>query len=339
MREAMRSKLLIKYNGVEATDIIANDCNSFTWKDNASGTADTLTMDLANISQKWMNGFYPSDVDSFKAWIQLQEWAADYRQGKIYCGRFMVDSLRYSGFPEVLQLSGISTPIDGNFNVKQKSRTWSKTTLRTILGDIARDAGIALVFDADDVGIDSTNQTGKTDLAFAYSACGEYGLALKLYNEKMVVYDQTRYERAEAKYDIAHAQLGGGGSYSITRQTTGLHDSVKIQYTNGKSGDTLTYEYTVPGKPGSRQMLVTAKAESYADAERKAKAALRENIRNSLQVTIKMMGSARYMAADCFNLTGFGKLDGKYFIDSVTHQKSGGKYTVSIMAHPVLTDF
>ena len=337
--DTMRSKVLIEYNGVDVTDTIANDCDSFSWKDNASGTADTLTLNLDNSNRKWMNGFYPSDKDTFKAWIQLQEWAADYRQGKLYCGCFMVDSLKFSGFPETLQLSGISTPIDSNFNVKQKSRTWSKTTLWTILSGITEDAGIELVFDANDIRIDSVNQTGKTDLAFAYSICGEYGLSVKLYNKKMVVYDQAEYERAEARYKITPAVLGESGSYSIIKQVTTLYDSVKMQYTDGKSGDTLTYEYTVPGRPGRRQMFVTAKAESYADAEKKAKAALRENIRSSQQISVKMMGSAKYMAADCFNLSEFGKLDGKYFIDSVTHQKSGGKYTVSITAHLAVTDF
>lgn len=337
--ETMRSKLIIEYNGVEATDIIANDSDSFIWKDNATGSADTLTLNLANIGQKWMNGFYPSDQDELKAWIQLSEWAADYKQGKIYCGWFMVDSLKYSGFPERLQLSGISVPTNSNFNVKQKNKSWKKTTLQTMLGDITRDAGIELVFDASDVSIDSVNQTGKTDLDFAYSICSEYGLSVKLYNRKMVVYDQAKYEMAPARYDITHKQLGGNGSYSITKQVTSLYDSVKIQYTNGKKGNTLTYEYVIPGKPGNRQMFITAKAESYADAEKKAKAALRENIRNSRQITIKMMGSAKYMAADCFNLSGFGKLDGKYFIDSVTHQKSGRKYTVSITAHLAVTDF
>ncbi|MCM1058310.1 MAG: contractile injection system protein, VgrG/Pvc8 family [Firmicutes bacterium] len=337
--ETMRTKMIIEYNGVDATEIIANDCNSFTWKDNATGEADTLTLNLADIGQKWMNGFYPSDEDTFKVWILMQEWAADYRQGKLYCGCFMVDSLKYSGFPETLQLSGISVPVNGNFNVKQRSRTWSKTTLRTVLNDIAKNAGIELTFDADDVSIDSLNQSGKTDLAFAYSVCSEYGLALKLYNEKMVVYDMTRYECAEARYEIAHDQLGGSGAYSITKQLTTRYDSVKIQYTDGKAGNTLTYEYTVPGTAGKRQMFLAVKAESYADAEKKAKAALRENIRSSRQITLKMMGSAKYMAADCFFLSGFGKLDGKYFIDSVTHQKSGGKYTVSIVAHLVVTDF
>ena len=335
----MKSKLIIEYNGVDATDVIAGDCDSFTWNDNASGTADTVTLNLANINQKWMNGFFPSDKDVFKAWIQLQEWAADYREGKIYCGSFQVDSLKFSGFPEKLQLSGISVPTNGNFNVKQKSNTWSKTTLKTVINDIASRAGIALVFDAGDIGIDEVNQNGKTDLSFAYTLCSEYGLAIKLYNNKMVVYDQTEYEAAEARYTITREQLGGNGSYSISNQVTTVYDSVKIQYTSEKKGDTLTYEFTIPGKTENRQMFITTKAESYSDAEKKAKAALRENVRKSRFLTIKMMGSAKYIAADCFNLSGFGKLDGKYFIDSVTHQKSGGQYTISITAHLTVTDF
>lgn len=86
-------------------------------------------------------------------------------------------------------------------------------------------------------------------------------------------------------------------------------------------------------------MFISSKAETYSDAEIKAKAALRKNIRESTAITLNMVGSAKYVAADCFNLAGFGKVDGKYFIDSVTHTKSGGKYTISIEAHLTVTDF
>jgi hypothetical protein len=333
----MKSKLLIEYNGVEATDTIADDCNSFTWKDNATGSADTFTVNLSNLDGKWMKGFYPLETDCFKAWIEISEWAADYKSGKIYCGQFNVDSLSYSGFPETVSLSGISTPTDCNFNVKQKSRTWEKTTVRTILNDITASAGITLTFDADDISVDSVSQNGKTDLSFAYSLCSDYGLSLKLYNSKMVVYDKTAYEKKDAMYTISADQLGGSGAYSIKRETTTVYDSVKIQYTSGSR--TLTYEYTIPGKSGNRQMFISSKAESLSDAEKKAKAALRDSIRDSQTITIKAMGSAKYMSADCFNLSGFGRLDGKYFTDSVTHSKSEGKYTVSITAHLACTGF
>lgn len=337
--ETMKSKLQIEYNGVAATDIIADDCDSFTWTDNASGSADTVTLSLRNDNQKWMKGFFPSKTDVFKAWIKMSNWSEDYEEGKLYCGAFAVDSIKFSGFPEKLQLSGISTSVNSNFNVKQKSKSWEKTTVKTILKDIAKNAGISLTFDAKDINVDSANQSGNTDLAFAYSLCSEYGLALKLYNKKMVVYDITAYEKKKAKYTIKRDQLGGGDSYSITRQITTVYDSVKMQYTDSKKGDALTYEYKIPGTSGKRQMFITSKAESYGDAEKKAKASLRENRRKSQSITLRLIGSAKYVAADTFNLKGFGKLDGKYFIDTATHTKSGGKYTVSITAHLTVTDF
>jgi hypothetical protein len=154
----------------------------------------------------------------------------------------------------------------------------------------------------------------------------------------MVVYDQTMYEKKEPLYTISHEQLGGSGAYTVKRQTTTVYDSVKVQYTD-ENGSTLTYEYTIPGKAGARQQFITAKAESLKDAERKAKAALRENVRNSQTITLRLMGSAKYLATDCFTLSGFGRLDGKYFADSVTHSKQGGTYTVSITAHLTCTDF
>lgn len=334
----MRSFLDITYNEAEATDIIADDCGSFTWVDKASGEADTLTLHLANISQKWMNGYFPSDHDVIKAWIRLEEWPADYRAGRIYCGAFMVDSLRYSGWPESLELSAISVPINKDFNVKEKSRTWEATTVKNILSDIAREAEIELVYDAEDFSVDSMSQSGKTDLSFAQGLCSEYGLSMKLYNNKIVVYCQADYEKAAPAYSITRQDLGAEGSYRIEKNITKIYNSVKIQYTN-EDGKTLNYEYSVPGTDGQRQKFISSKAESLKDAEIKAKAALRENLRTARTITITKTGSAKHIAAQVCSISGFGKLDGNYFIDSVTHSRSGGKYTCAITAHLAVTDF
>ena len=334
----MRSFLDISYNDVDATDIIADDCESFTWVDKASGEADTFTMSLSNIGQKWMNSFYPSDQDVIKAWIRLEEWPVDYKGGRIYCGTFMVDSLRYSGWPERLELSAISVPINKDFNVKEKSRTWQKTTVRDIMQDIAAEAGIELVYDAEDYNVDSMSQSGKTDLSFGKSLCSEFGLSMKLYSNKLVVYDQTVYERSVPAYDISRNELGANGAYKIEKAITKTYNSVKIQYTN-ENGETLSYEFSLPGTDGNRQKFISAKAESLKDAEIKAKAALRESLRGSRNITIIKTGSAKHIAAQVFSLSGFGKLDGKYFIDSVSHNKSGGKYTCTIAAHLTVTDF
>lgn len=334
----MRSFLNITYNEVEATDIIADDCESFSWVDRASGESDTLTLSLSNIGQKWMNGFFPSEQDVIKAWIRLEEWPVDYREGRIFCGTFMVDSLKYSGWPEKLDLSAISIPIGTDFNVKEKSRSWESTTVKTILSDIAAAAGIELIFDAQDHSVDSMSQSGKTDSSFAKDLCRDYGLAIKLYNNKLVVYDQAVYEMASPAYTITREELGTEGTYRIDKTITKTYNGVKIQYTD-KNGKTLSYEFTVPGTDGQRQKFISARAESLRDAEIKAKAALRESLRSSRTITITKTGSAKYIAAQVFCLSGFGQLDGNYFIDSVTHNRNAWKYTCIISGHLAVTGF
>jgi phage protein D len=56
-------------------------------------------------------------------------------------------------------------------------------------------------------------------------------------------------------------------------------------------------------------------------------------------MSFEVEGDVRYKAASTVQLKGFGKMDGKYFIDSVTHKKSRGAYTCSLTLHKVVTKF
>lgn len=334
---AMRSKIVLHHNNADASKSITDDCEEFTFEDNASGSADSVALTVSNRSGKWMRKFHPKEDDYIKAWIQVENWVQGKENAKLYCGRFAIDELSFSGFPELAQINGISIPIKGRFNVTERNRTWKKTTTKGILSDIAKDAGVKLVYDAEIYSIDKTSQSGSTDMEFAFGLCSDYDIALKLYDNKMVVYDKTAYEKKKAMYTIDKSLLGADGAYSIKEQTRTVYDSVKMQYT--KDGKTVTYEYTIPGKKGIRKMFLSEKAESIKDAELKAKAKLRENLRESKSLNLTLLGNIRYRAAENFMLEGFGKLDGKYFIDYVRHSKSNSGYICKITAHPVVTDF
>ena len=356
----MRSYVKVRYNGCDNTESLTADIESFSWSDYASGSADTVTMTLANITGKWMKGFYPDEKDFIQTWIVVEDWPSTattkkkvkaVKKGaksakatkktkkseqKVYCGKFAVDSLRFSGPPEILEFSGISVPINSKFNVSQHSYTWKKTSVKRILGTVAKRYGMPLAYSAQDIKVDSISQSAQTDLDFICSMCSEYGIAIKIYNDKIVAYDQSAYEKKAAKHTITK---GDEESYSIDCQRSKRCNSVKIQYTSGKKSKPLTYQFTRPKTKGTRQMIISSKAESLADAERKAKAALRENIRGCVSISFVMCGNIKYMATDNVNVKGFGKLDGKYFIDEATHDKSGGKYTTSLTLHPCVTDF
>lgn len=335
MSQAMRSVITLKYNDVDVPKNVTDECEGFTFEDNAYGQADSIELTMNNRSGKWLKKWHPRANDFIKAWIRVQDWEQGKRNAKLFCGKFSIDELVFSGFPETVQIRGISIPINGGFNVTEKNRTWKKTTTKQILSDIAKAAGIRLVYEADTFSIDEMTQSGNTDMEFAFSLCEQHDLALKLYNDRMVVYDKDVYEKKKSVYTIKKDELGE--SYSVREQIRTVYDSVKMQYTNNK--ETVTYAYTVPGKKGTRKLFVSEKAESIRDAERKAKAKLRESLRERVSIDLTVMGNIRYKAAENFTLEGFGKLDGKYFIDYVSHQKSGSKYTCQITAHRVVTEF
>lgn len=335
MSQAMRSVIALKYNDVDVPRNVTDECESFTFDDNAYGQADSIELTMNNRTGKWMKSWHPHASDFLKAWIKVQDWEQGKRNAKLFCGKFAIDEIVYSGFPQTVQLRGISIPINGGFNVTERNRTWKKTTTKQILSDIAKAAGIRLVYDADIFSIGEMTQSGNTDMEFAFSLCEQHDLAIKLYNDRMVIYDKDVYEKKKPAYTIKKDELVE--AYSVKEQIRTVYDSVKMQYTNNK--ETVTYEYTVPGKKGTRKLFVSEKAESICDAERKAKAKLRESLRERVNIDLNVMGDIRYKAAENFTLEGFGNLDGKYFVDHVSHQKSGSKYTCQITAHRVVTEF
>lgn len=331
-----KSKILVKYNRTNITDTVTDLLESFDWTDVAGGEADTISMVLNDRDLMWVKkGFIPADSDYVKVWIQVSGWTHDSDNRKSFCGKFHVDSFTHSGFPNIFTLDGICLPINKSFNVTQRNKTFKKTSVKRILQDIAKRAGMKLVYDASDHKVDEMSQSGQTDMAFAFSLCDDYGLSMKVYNNKLIVYSQTRYEKRKAKYTIKRSDLGGSGAYSIHRSITTMYDGVKMQYSN-KDKKTVTYQYTVPGKKGRRLLIVSGSADSHADAEKKAKAQLLKNLRAVQTITLTLMGDPKYKACQNFTLEGFGRLNGKYFIDKVVHSKSGA-YTSTITAHKVVT--
>lgn len=328
---------MLKYNEKNATEVITDDMAGFTWTDCASGEADTISLSLNNKSLKWIKGgWFPQSMDFIKMNISVSHWRYQSDNRTVYCGKFAVDTLDASGFPNTVDIQGISIPIHTSFNVTMRNKTYKKTSIRSILSEIASRADIKLVFSADNHKISEISQDGKTDMDFAFSLCGDYDLGMKVYNGKLVVYDQTVYEKRKKSFTLDISDLGESDAYRFSRRVSQVYDGVRLQYEN-KDGKKITYRYVVPGKKGKRILFISTSADSHADAERIAKAKLAENLRQSITATFKVMGDPKYQACKVFELTGFGKFNGRYFIDKAVHSKSGA-YRTTIQCHRCVTN-
>ena len=330
--KARQSSIVVKYNGKDITKTITGYIEDFRYVDNASGTADTVTLKLNDRSGKWSGSWIPMEGDYIEASIKLTDWTSHGDNRKYKCGHFLIDDLSFSGPPSVASIGGISTPINSDFNVTEKSKTWKKTTVKGILKKIASDAGIGLYFSGQDYPIEELEQSNRTNMSFAFELCSSYNLAMKLYNKKIVVFDQTEYEKQEASLTIKKTQVE---SWSAEKKMTRAYDGVSISYTDSKKNKTWHYKFMLKG--GSRILKINETAESLQDAEIKAKAKLLEHNRKCQTMTVKVLGDTKYIASKCVSVSGFGKLDGKYYIDSVTHEKSAGSgYYCSLKMHRVI---
>ena len=327
--KARQSSVIVKYNDTDITKTITDYIEGFSYVDNASGTADTVTLKLNNKSGKWSGSWIPVQGDSVKTIIKLTNWNKEGDNRIFDCGFFLIDDLSFSGPPSTASIGGISTPINTDFNVTKKNKTWQSTTVKGILSSIASSAGIGLYFSGQDYTIKEIEQSDQEDVNFAFQLCSSYNLAMKLYNKKIVVFDQVEYEKKNASLTIRRADVE---SYSIKKGMTRQYDGVSISYTDGILNKTLSYKFML--KEGTRILKLNEKASSLQDAEVKAKAKLLAHNRQCQTMSVTVKGDTKYISSKCVNVSGFGKLEGKYYIDSVTHNKDAGSgYTCTLEMH------
>lgn len=327
--QARQSYVTVKYNGKDITKTITDYVEGFEYVDNASGTADTVTLKLNNKSGKWSGSWIPVQGDYVEPAIKVTNWKKEGDNRTLNCGYFLIDDLKYSGPPDIAEIGGIATPINTDFNVTKKSKTWKKTTVKGILSTISSTAGISLYFSGQDYTIEEMEQSDQEDVTFAFNLCASYNLAMKLYNRKMVVFDQTDYEKKASSLSIDKSKCS---AWDLSKSMTRAYDGVQIAYTDSKTNKTLKYKFML--KNGSRLLKLNETAESLQDAEIKAKAKLLEHNRKCQVISLTTRGDLKYIACKNIDVTGFGKLDGKYYIDAVTHSKdANGGYTVTLDLH------
>ena len=332
MNSPRRTALSLAYNGKNISTSITDQLESFTYTDVASGETDTLAIVLSEIKHKWISAWFPEEEDYIESTIQVKDWNTQGDNRQLKCGKFMIDDFSFRGPPDVYNLNAISCPINSDFASTTKSKPWNKTTLKGIASTIAKNAGITLYYDATAYNIDKLEQSGETDMSFLFRTCENYGLAMKIYNAKLVIFREEDYEKKASNGTIDKKDCE---SYDLNGTLVGKYHGVIMKYTVAKTNKTYTYKYMA--SKGKRILKVNEKADSLADAEIKAKAKLRKSNKNARTINLHLKGDVKYVAGTCFDVTGFGKFNGKYYIDKAIHTLTGG-YTVNLQMHMVSAD-
>ena len=308
--------------------LIGKTATAFTYTDVASGSSDSMSVTIPDIDKSWLGPQHPHKGATFAAALEINNWNSEGTKQNFNCGSFTLDDITFSGWPLSCVLSAVSVPVNNDFKINQKKKTWQSTSIRDIASEIARNAGVSLVYDAGNVSIKEIEQSNQTDCDFLSSLCSKYGLGMKIYSSKIVIFDIVKYEEKGAVADITGIDMV---PFDINESIDGTYTGVNLSYTNPDKEDPI--KVTV-GSQG-RMYSMDVQADSQYDAELQAAAKVNESNRKALTLSFTVMGHRNIVATQCINATGLGYYNGKYYIDSVKHSVSGSGYKTTFTAHKV----
>lgn len=319
-----RAQFTLGWNDEARSGKLTNAAESMTYTDPASGEADSIDIDINDRDREWTSKQMPSAGDTITAKIRLQDWEREGDNRVLFCGFFIMDSFSFRGWPIAGTISGVSTPADSSFMATQRSKIWENITIKEIALEIATRAGISLYWDAEgsDIRIKTTEQSKQTDSDFLASVCTAYGLSVKVYAKRIVIFDREKYKAKPAAKKLKASDLE---SWSWSSDMAGTYTGGEFTYT-----DPMT-EKEIVAKigDGARILKSSGKADSTADAERKIKALVDNANHGSTKMSVTILGNASLYAGQCVEITDIGKMSGKYYIDKITHTIGNG-YTMSL---------
>ena len=326
---ARYAKLSVKYKGKNLNSTINSQTTSFTYTDVASGSSDSIDISIRNCDKKWITSWLPKKKDKIVPNIILKNWTKNGTSKTFKCGTFAIDDLSFSGRPLTGKISAVSQPAGDGFSVTNKTKTWKSVTIKEIAKKIASSANITLVYEAGSIKIEEIEQSSQPNSTFLYNLCETYGLAMKVYNNKLVIYDEEKYEKKRAVTTIDETNME---SWSYNDTITGTYTGAKLSYTDSDSDETITVTVGTSG----RMYECSAQAYSKHDAKLKATAAVNKANKEATTMSVTIPANPKIIASCNVRITGLGKLNGKYFVDAVKHTLGSG-YKMSLTMHKVKT--
>jgi len=304
-------EFLIEYNKKDITAFLSTSVISLTYTDNEHGKSDDLSIQLEDSKTLWKNGWYPTKGDT----LTIQ---AGYKGEQLYpFGSFQIDEIKFSGPPDVVDIKAVSTPITSALR-QHNSKAYENKTLIDIAQEIGKTHGFTIIGTQGFVRVERVTQYQERDLAFLKRIAAQYGYIFKIVDNKLAFYKVEDLEARDSVYVLNRQNII---SYDFTDSSTEQYKAVQIDYFSSKKKKVISASVQNEHMKGKKAdiLKLNVRAESPAQAKAIAKSALKQSHDYQTKGNIKLPGYPVLRSGNCVDVTGFGKLDGKYRIVMSTH--------------------
>ena len=322
------------YEGTDITSDLRDLTTSIVFVDKLEGEADTLRIDTQNVDLRWLDAWLVGEGDA----VQLElGYENEPLLGPI---TFEVDEPKWSGPPDTFSLNGIAVPPTKSLR-QRNSQAYEGISLQGIAATIASKHGLELVGDIPDIVFKRISQVEQTDLEFLRDLAAQYGVIFKIEStSRLVFYQESSLETADPILTLNRNQLS---RYRIRRSAAETYKAATVSYQDSETGQFI--EVTVdlsgaqiaPPEDGEGEIAaedilkIRTRTESLAQAEIKAREALRRANSQRVLLSLELMGDPLLAAGVVVELSGFARFSGKYLVEKVIHRLNRSRGYVSLV--------
>ncbi len=329
MQQARQATIKMKIESKDVTRVVNQFLKSFSYEEAVSNEADTAQVTLQDIKEMWVGDWFPDKGASAEISIVTTNW---WRSGteSVNLGKFEIDEIENTFPPAEAKIKFNSIPNNAEIRGVNRSRSWEKCQLSKIAKDVADGAGMELFYDTEeDPLIARAEQSEQSDLKFLSKLCTDAGLALKVTDKKICIFDFEKYESQSAIVTFVKGE-SRIKSFSAKSKLNQVYKSCTVTYKKGKTKETIEGSYSDTNKNDGATLKINKKVESKEEADRLAKKSLREKNKKENTVTLTLMGDLRLSAGLTVELKKFHKWNGKYLIDKCKHNIGSSGFVTTL---------
>ena len=325
-------------NGQDVTGNLSGFLQSVTYTDNLSGEADTAEIELLDADRIFISEWFPKRGDTAAITLWREFWQGDGEIQTLPLGTFEIDEITNSYPPNVAKIKLNSIPNNAKLRSVDKSKSWENFRLSAIAHDIATAAGVQLFYDTnEDPLIKRAEQSELSCLAFLEKLCTDNGLALKVADGKLIIFDEEKYEQQEP-ISTLYYDLSITKRFSASATIHEIYSAAHVKYKQGKEDKFIEATFTDSTRDAGMTLEINQKVDTQAEAEKLAKKKLREKNKDEIKVTLTTVGRFDYLSGRVIALASHGFYDGNYLIERATH-KIGNGYEVDLQLRKCLKGY
>ena len=319
----------ITIEGKDVTEDVSHALKSVTYEDVLSGETDTVELEFEDAARLFISTWFPTRGATLQVELFRENWHGGGQLETLNLGTFEVDEIRNSYPPNVAKIKGNSCPQNSALRQTDESKSWEDVKLSQIAADVASASNVELFYDTEyDPVIKRAEQSELSRLAFLEKISKDHGLAVKISDGKLIVFDEEKYERQEPVSVIAY-ESSTVKKFTGTATLTEIYKACEVVYKHGQKDEKIQARFEDASKTEGKTLKVNQKVEDQTEADRLARKKLREKNKDEVKVELTVTGRFEYLSGQVVELTGHGFYDGRYLIERARH-KVGDGYEVDL---------